>query len=234
MASAFTRGSAPGRARDASERSGSFNKGHKKVGGRQKGTPNLLSPEYRDAVLEAAYRVGFDGNGQGGIVGYCMWIAAAYLKAYIIALIRLLELEYSYAAAPDRPSSTADEIIERLRKHQIGLTDSETAGSRPQPEPLDELIRLLQQPELLDELTRLFQPKYAFKAKPERPTVDEINERLRKQIGLTNSESARSRPKPELLDELIRIADEQPARFFKLVVALLPRPQARQKFGVRN
>jgi hypothetical protein len=99
-----------------------------------------------------------------------MWIAAAYPKAYAIALIRLLELEYSYGAEPDRPSST----------------------------------------------------------------VDEINERLRKEIGLTNSDTARSRPKPELLDELIGIADGQPARFFKLVVALLPRPSSRQKFGVRN
>ena len=170
MANAFTRGSAPGRARDASERSGSFKKGHKKVGGRQKGTPNLLSREYQDAVLEAAYRVGFDGSGQGGIVGYFMWIAAVYPMGYVIALIRLLELEYSYGADPDRPSST----------------------------------------------------------------VDEINERLRKRIELTNSETARSRPKPELLDELIRIADEQPERFFKLVVALLPRPSVRQKFGVSN
>jgi hypothetical protein len=170
MANAFTRGSAPGRARDASERSGSFKKGHKKVGGRQKGTPNLLSREYKDAVLEAAYRVGFDGSGQGGIIGYFMWIAAVYPMAYVIALIRLLELEYSYGADPDQPSST----------------------------------------------------------------VDEINERLRNQIGLTNSETARSRPKRELLDELIRIADEQPESFFKLVVALLPRPSVRQKFGVSN
>lgn len=170
MANAFTRGSAPGRAREASERSGSFKKSHKKVGGRRKGTPNRISPEYRTAVLEAAYRTGCDGNGEGGIVGYFMWIAAAYPMAYVTALIRLLELENSYGADPDRPSST----------------------------------------------------------------VDEINERLRKRIGLTNSETARSRPKPELLDELIRIADEQPERFFKLVVALLPRPSVRQKFGVSN
>ena len=94
----------------------------------------------------------------------------ALRRAYVTALIRLLELENSYGADPDRPSST----------------------------------------------------------------VDEINERLRKRIGLTNSETARSRPKPELLDELIRIADEQPERFFKLVVALLPRPSVRRKFGVSN
>ena len=36
MSNPFTRGSAPGRARDASQRPGSFKPGHKKVGGRKK------------------------------------------------------------------------------------------------------------------------------------------------------------------------------------------------------
>ena len=57
MTNAFTRGSAPGRARDDWERPGSFKKGHQKKGGRKKGTPNALSPEYRNAVLEAAPNV---------------------------------------------------------------------------------------------------------------------------------------------------------------------------------
>ena len=163
MTNAFTRGSSPGRAREEWERTGSFQKGHKKVGGRQKGTPNALSPEYRNAVLEAAYRVGIDGNGLGGIVGYCMWIAACYPQVYILALIRLLELENSHVADTSRPS----------------------------------------------------------------PTVDGINERLRSAIGLT-ANNGRVTQKPELLDELIRIANEEPAQFFKLVVALLPRPRMRR------
>jgi hypothetical protein len=45
MTSRFNRGSSPGRARDASQLSGSFEAGHKKLGGRKKGTRNLISPE---------------------------------------------------------------------------------------------------------------------------------------------------------------------------------------------
>jgi hypothetical protein len=161
MTNAFARGSAPGRARDASERSGSFKKGHKKLGGRQKGTPNALSPEYRKSVLEAAYRVGMDGNGSGGIVGYCMWIATCYPQVYLLLFARLLELENSDVAGMERPS----------------------------------------------------------------PTVDDINERLRKSIGLPGSAKASDRPKPELLDELICVANQEPERFFKLIIAMLPRPR---------
>ena len=94
---------------------------------RQKGTPNALSPEYRNAVLEAAYRVGIDGNGLGGIVGYCMWIAACYPQVYILALIRLLELENSHVADTPRPSPTVDGINERLRS-AIGLCGEQRQG----------------------------------------------------------------------------------------------------------
>lgn len=128
MANAFTRGSAPGRARDESERPNSFEKGHQKMGGRKKGTPNALSPEYRNAVLEAAYRVGIDGNGLEGIVGHCRWIAVFYPEVYMLALIRLLELEYSNGADAARSLPTVDEVNERLRK-TIGLWGSGTASS---------------------------------------------------------------------------------------------------------
>ena len=47
MTSRFNRGSSPGRARDASQLSGSFEAGHKKLGGRKKGTRNLISPEHK-------------------------------------------------------------------------------------------------------------------------------------------------------------------------------------------
>ena len=41
MTNPFNRGSAPGRARDALQRSGSFEPGHKKRGGRKKGSRKL-------------------------------------------------------------------------------------------------------------------------------------------------------------------------------------------------
>ena len=58
MASRFKRGSAPGRARSEDQRPGSFKKGHKKRGGRQRSTPNKFSAEYKKNILEAVYRIG--------------------------------------------------------------------------------------------------------------------------------------------------------------------------------
>ena len=46
MTNPFNRGSAPGRARDTLQRSGSFEPGHKKRGGRKKGSRNVISPEH--------------------------------------------------------------------------------------------------------------------------------------------------------------------------------------------
>ena len=54
--------------------------------------------------------------------------------------------------------------------------------------------------------------------------------RLRSMIGLTISGTAnngRVIPKPEQLDELVRIANEEPEQFFELMVAMLPRPRTR-------
>ena len=58
MADRFKRGSAPGRARSEDQRPGSFKKGHKKLGGRQRGTPSKFTAEYKNHILEAASRVG--------------------------------------------------------------------------------------------------------------------------------------------------------------------------------
>ena len=67
MADRLKRGSAPGRARSENQRPGSFKKGHKKRGGRQRGTPNKFSSEYKKQIFEAANRVGMTPLGIIGI-----------------------------------------------------------------------------------------------------------------------------------------------------------------------
>jgi hypothetical protein len=54
------------RARDSWQRPGSFEPGHKKLGGRKKRTPNRISPSHKKAIREAAHRIGSDGNGKDG------------------------------------------------------------------------------------------------------------------------------------------------------------------------
>jgi hypothetical protein len=54
-ANPFTRGTCPGRARPRHR--ASFARGHAKRGGRQKGTPNAISPRARKAIVAAAKRL---------------------------------------------------------------------------------------------------------------------------------------------------------------------------------
>ncbi|MFZ1006518.1 MAG: hypothetical protein WAN65_06765 [Candidatus Sulfotelmatobacter sp.] len=105
MTNPFKRGSAPGRAQSADRRSGSFKQGHEKRGGRKRGTPNVFSIDYKKAILEAAYRVGYDGHGKNGLVGYFFWLIKYHLRIYCtVLLINILMLEYAegFTEAPRR------------------------------------------------------------------------------------------------------------------------------------
>jgi hypothetical protein len=94
MTSAFKRGSAPGRSRPAGSRPGTFKPSHEKRGGRKRGTPNAMSYDYKMAILEAAYRVGYDGNGKDGIQGYFNWVCGYHPEIYAVELLgRLVVLE---------------------------------------------------------------------------------------------------------------------------------------------
>jgi hypothetical protein len=88
------RASAPGRQRDASKRPGTFKHGHEKLGGRKRGTPNVFSRDYKKAILEAGYRLGQDGNGKDGIVGYFSWVAHYYPRAYCKLLASVLSQKF--------------------------------------------------------------------------------------------------------------------------------------------
>jgi hypothetical protein len=121
MKNPHERGSAPDCAREASDRPGSFKKGHKKLGGRKKGTPNLLSTEYKKAILEAAYRVGQDGNGKRGVTGYFLWVGKRHPTVfYTILWISLLPLEEAQSNAPEKPRRTSDESNRWVQEY-LGL-----------------------------------------------------------------------------------------------------------------
>jgi hypothetical protein len=128
MTNRFARGSAPGRARDSLQRPGSFKKGHKKRGGRKRGTPNVISMDYKKALLEAAYRVGNDGNGKDGVLGYLISVAQSHPRIYVgILLVNVLLLEFAESNAPEEPRPR-EEIDGELRDY-IGLTSkNRTSG----------------------------------------------------------------------------------------------------------
>ena len=139
MSNPFTRGSAPGRARDASQRPGSFKPGHKKVGGRKKGTPNRISADYKQAVMAVADRIGMDGTGEGGLVGYTCYLAQQYPGAYCKLLSRIIDIEEVY---PERSSRTADQLDADLRQ------SIRTDGQQSEDALIDELtIMAIKEPE---------------------------------------------------------------------------------------
>jgi hypothetical protein len=115
------RGSAADRARPAHLRPSSFKNGHRKLGGRKRGTPNAFSADYKKAILEAAYRVGNDGNGKDGVGGYIMWVGRRHPTIfYTVLWISLLPLEELESNAPEAPRRTMKEINESIRE-LIGL-----------------------------------------------------------------------------------------------------------------
>jgi hypothetical protein len=114
MSNPLNRGTTPARARDASQRPATFQNGHRKFGGRKKGTPNVVTKDLKIATIEAATRIGSDGNGKDGLVGYLMWLAAVDTRTFGGLLRALLPLQ-----PPAEPNVTikfrsADELREKL------------------------------------------------------------------------------------------------------------------------
>jgi hypothetical protein len=135
MTDRFKRGSAPGRARSEDQRPGSFKKGHKKLGGRQRGTPNKFSAEYKDHILEAANRVGMDAAGTLGIVGYLRWIARHHPRIMCGLLGSVMELQELEIGQPQKPRWTAEQFNEvAARKRTTSQEPTQKPNQTPAPD----------------------------------------------------------------------------------------------------
>jgi hypothetical protein len=123
MTKRLNRGTAPGRARHYEHmRPGSFKPGHRKLGGRKRGTPNALSADYKKAILEAAYRIGEDGNGKDGLVGYLQWIALYHTGVYLTVIFpSLLKPEADDEDTPDQPRLKKEDIDQWIQDY-LGIT----------------------------------------------------------------------------------------------------------------
>jgi hypothetical protein len=111
-------GSAPGRAQPAYLRPRSFKSGHAKRGGRKRGTPNVFPPDYKKAIVEAAERIGNDGNGRDGLVGYFSWVALRHPRIFsTVLLINVLPLEFAESNTPEEPRRTMEEVGQWVREY---------------------------------------------------------------------------------------------------------------------
>jgi hypothetical protein len=110
---------------------GDFRDGHPKIGGRKKGTPNRFTSDIRDALIEAVNRVGRDGEGDEGMVGYLMASAMsqrqsilAMLNKAMPSLVNVKETEHAkflnYAEARERLLSSG--VPAAILDHMHGYT----------------------------------------------------------------------------------------------------------------
>jgi hypothetical protein len=121
MTNRLKRGSAANRAQPDYARPGSFKPGRQKQGGRKSGTPNVFSIDYKKAIIEAAWRIGEDGNGKDGVLGYFKWVAVHHPTVFIGPLaINILAIEFAERDMPEEPHRTMEELDQSIRDY-IGL-----------------------------------------------------------------------------------------------------------------
>ena len=89
-------------------------------GGRQKGTPNKTTKILKDAILQAAEEVGVDGEGSGGLVGYCKMVAVASPQAFCGLLGKVLPTQLS--TDPDNP------LVHRIERTFVDPADTDGTG----------------------------------------------------------------------------------------------------------
>lgn len=91
IAQRLTRRSHPARARAAG--GARYQRGHAKTGGRQKGTPNRLTAEIKETIIQAFTELGADGRGKEGLKGFIKKIGREDLKTSGMLLRAILPMQ---------------------------------------------------------------------------------------------------------------------------------------------
>jgi hypothetical protein len=154
--SRFTRGSAPNKSHKNApgrHRFSSDNQPPKSKRGRPKGSMNRFSRGLREDILEATERVGRDGKGKDGRVGYFMWLARAEPKSHTTLLRGMMPAEIRATMTLKR-MLTRDEALAEMRA--LGLQTEwienllkvdDELGPDDEPNPYDhEVIDLKPEP----------------------------------------------------------------------------------------
>jgi hypothetical protein len=82
----------------------------RKHGGRKPGTPNKLTKELKDAVIQAAERVGSDEKGKDGLIGYLMRVGRNDTKAFgsLLRAVLPLRIDLETELRGERPMTLED------------------------------------------------------------------------------------------------------------------------------
>jgi hypothetical protein len=105
---------------------GRFANGHKKLGGRKRGTPNRFTADIQAALIEAVNRFGADGKGHEGMVGFlmraCKLEPAKVLGMLQSAMPRTINAKITETRAPVSYAEAREVSIGRpLRIRLMGL-----------------------------------------------------------------------------------------------------------------
>lgn len=94
-----------------------------RYGGRKPGTPNNLTQELRDAVIEAAERVGSDLRGRDGLVGYLMRVGKTDTKAFgaLLRAVLPLNVNLESESQDEKTFSTLEECEAHFRQKEIPM-----------------------------------------------------------------------------------------------------------------
>jgi hypothetical protein len=154
--SRFMRGSAPNRSHKnapGGHRFSSDNQPPKSKRGRPKGSTNRYSRDLQEDLWEALERVGRDGEGEGGRVGYLMWLAREEPKSCTL-LLRGTQPAQIRATMTLKPMLTLDEALAEMRARGLPpelienlLKVDDELGPDDEPNPYDhEVIDLKPEP----------------------------------------------------------------------------------------
>jgi ParB-like nuclease domain len=154
--SRFTRGSAPNKSHKNApgrHRFSTDNQPPRAKRGRPRGSQNKYSRDLREAVMEAAEHLGRDGKGEGGLVGYLMWLGRKDPKSYAMLLRAGMPAEIR-ATMTLKPVLTLDEAFAEMRARGLptefieNLTKiDDELGPDDEPDPYDhEVIDLQPEP----------------------------------------------------------------------------------------
>jgi hypothetical protein len=154
--SRLTRGSAPNRSHKNApgrHRFSSDNQPPKAKRGRPPGSLNKFTRNLREVLMEATERLGRDGEGEGGTVGYFMWLGRVDTKSFSMLWRAGMPAEIR-ATMTLKPMLTRDEALAEMRarglrtewiEHLTRVDDE--LGPDDEPSPYDhEVIDLKPEP----------------------------------------------------------------------------------------
>lgn len=103
-----------------------FKPGHRPQVRRAKGSQNKITRDIKKGIIEAAVRIGSDGKGKGGLVGYLTWLARKKPAAFAQLLGKLVPINVT--GDIDVTGGVTVNIVSVPNDHYV-------KGSRPEHQP---------------------------------------------------------------------------------------------------